>query len=246
MNCDEARDLLAGYVLEALEPDEHEAVSRHLDACRDCARLAGALAVAAHELPLALDALEAPELPRTIARRVRRATHPPALRRGWLPRGAPARIVVVAIALLVAVAVVAAIRSQQAVADEQNLRERLVRLVGEQSVVFDVVDSPRTSKALLLPRQPGSHAYGKVYVRSDSNDAVAFVNRLPQPPGSLRYTLWLRAGRAVTQAGTFTLHHGFGYLVFRRSEGARPRRAFVTLQRPAAAPHGTVVLEQSP
>lgn len=36
MNCDDVRDLLGAYALGILEPDEQEAVSRHLDQCPDC------------------------------------------------------------------------------------------------------------------------------------------------------------------------------------------------------------------
>jgi hypothetical protein len=35
--CADCRELIGGYVLDALEPDEMEAVARHLDACSDCA-----------------------------------------------------------------------------------------------------------------------------------------------------------------------------------------------------------------
>jgi hypothetical protein len=36
MNCDDARDLLGAYALGILEPEEHEAVSKHLDSCPVC------------------------------------------------------------------------------------------------------------------------------------------------------------------------------------------------------------------
>jgi hypothetical protein len=139
--------------------------------------------------------------------------------------------------------VLAAVRSQQAVADEHNLRARLRALVGQQSVIFDVVDSRRTSKALLLPEREGSHAYGKIYTRSDFGEAVAFVNRLPQPRGSERYLLWIRNGRATARAGVFSVHDGFGYLVFRHDPQARVRDAFVTLQTPSPTPALRIVLK---
>jgi anti-sigma factor RsiW len=51
MNCEDARELLVGYVLDALDADERDAVVRHLERCPDCAALATALTAAAHELP---------------------------------------------------------------------------------------------------------------------------------------------------------------------------------------------------
>ena len=248
MNCDDARELLAGYVLKALDADEREAVAHHLEACDDCATLATALANTAHELPHVLDALEAPELPASIlARLEERATVPPKSRgahsSGRLPRRLRSRLAAVAVAALAVVAVLAAIRSQQAVADEHDLRARLVALVGQQSVVFDVVDSPHTTKALLLPERAGSNAYGKVYTRSDARDAVAFVNRLRQPHGGERYLLWIRGDDRITRGGVFSLHGGFGYLVFSHDGQERVRDALVTLQKPSSTPGGRIVLK---
>jgi hypothetical protein len=147
--------------------------------------------------------------------------------------------------VLAVVAVLAAVRSQQAVADEHDLRARLVALVGQQSVIFDVVDSPHTSKALLLPERAGSTAYGKVYTRSDSRAAVAFVNRLPQPRGGERYLLWIRSDHTTVRAGVLSLHSGFGYLVFQHSPQTRLQDAFVTFQHPAPTPAGRIVLRLS-
>lgn len=36
MKHDEIRELLGAYALDAVEPDEHAAISQHLDLCRDC------------------------------------------------------------------------------------------------------------------------------------------------------------------------------------------------------------------
>ena len=51
LTCDELRPLLGGYVLEALEPDEAEAVRAHLPGCPACAAELASLA----ELPQLLD-----------------------------------------------------------------------------------------------------------------------------------------------------------------------------------------------
>ena len=77
MNCDDVRELLAGYGLEALDADERAAVAHHLEHCPDCPALATALAAAAHELPLVLDVLDAPDVPASILKRLERATAPP-------------------------------------------------------------------------------------------------------------------------------------------------------------------------
>ncbi len=240
MNCENVRELLAGYVLEALDPDERAAVARHLEDCADCSALAAALTATAHELPRVLDELAAPVLPASILERL---TAPPATGRAGSWRPLRIRLAAAAVVALAVLAVLAGIRSQQAIADQHDLRARLAALVGEQSIVFDVVDSPHTTKVLLLPEREGSRAYGKVYTRSDLNDAVAFVNRLPQPRGANRYLLWIRTGRTTSRAGVLSLHSGFGYLVFHHKGQAHVADAFVTLQPPSSTPGAAVVLK---
>ena len=240
MNCENVRELLAGYVLEALDADERDAVGRHLEDCADCSALAAALTATAHDLPRVLDARDAPELPASILERL---TAPPATHRAGPWRPLRIRLAAAAVVALAVLAVLAGIRSQQAIADQHDLRARLAALVGEQSIVFDVVDSPHTTKVLLLPQHAGSRAYGKVYTRSDSNDAVAFVNRLPQPRGTNRYVLWIRTGRTTLRVGVLALHGGFGYLVFHHDGEAHVTDAFVTLQPPSSTPAATTVLK---
>jgi anti-sigma factor RsiW len=57
--CNECRTLLGGYVLHALEPDEAEAVRRHLAECAACAAEHGQLM----SIPSVLDAAGADETP---------------------------------------------------------------------------------------------------------------------------------------------------------------------------------------
>jgi anti-sigma factor RsiW len=53
LTCNELRPLLGGYVLEALEPDETEAVRAHLPGCAACAAELASLAELPHLLDLA-------------------------------------------------------------------------------------------------------------------------------------------------------------------------------------------------
>ena len=53
LSCHEIRPLLGGYVLEALEPDEADAVRTHLAGCRECAAELASLAELPHLLDLA-------------------------------------------------------------------------------------------------------------------------------------------------------------------------------------------------
>jgi Anti-sigma-K factor rskA/Putative zinc-finger len=57
--CDRCHELLGGYVLEALEPGEESAVSRHLHSCPDCRKEHVELAA----LPMLLDVLGSADAP---------------------------------------------------------------------------------------------------------------------------------------------------------------------------------------
>ena len=117
MNCVELRTLIGGYVLHALEPDEEDAVRRHIAGCPDCAREHAELAA----VPALLDAAHDPEaepaeppaaLEEAVLDRFAREQQRPAPRRRsrarrWLARPLPAA----GLAALVAVALTLAATS---------------------------------------------------------------------------------------------------------------------------------------
>src|SRR5215207_9036642 len=70
-----AMDLLEAYALGVLEPDEFQAVERHLAMCTECRRLAADLAATADLLPLALAAASSLRPPADLKDRVLRAAH---------------------------------------------------------------------------------------------------------------------------------------------------------------------------
>src|ERR1051326_3422473 len=99
MNCENIRELLAGYVLEALDADERDAVERHLEHCAEGSDLVAALTATAHELPTVLDALAAPDAPPSIPERLTpppAPPHPPLWRRRVRFRIAAAAMVALA------------------------------------------------------------------------------------------------------------------------------------------------------
>ncbi len=87
MTCAHFREQLGGYALDALEPDEREAVAAHLARCPACAveyaRLAALPALLAHA-----DGLEIPAAPPAVEERVldQMAAERGAARRAWRPR----------------------------------------------------------------------------------------------------------------------------------------------------------------
>jgi anti-sigma factor RsiW len=91
ISCAECRELLGGYVLEALERDEFEAVRSHLETCDRCAAEHGELAPLPAMLDLAGSADATPERPpatledAVLDRFARESATAPARRR-WRPR----------------------------------------------------------------------------------------------------------------------------------------------------------------
>jgi hypothetical protein len=243
----EGDELLAAYALGTLEPEEQADVERHLAGCSDCRARVRELEAAAHRLPEALAAVSPLEPPAELERRVlagavQESARPPARRRFRLRARAQAALAGLAAVL----AVGSLVGMQLALARERDLRSRLMRVVGEQPIVFEVVDSPDTVKRVLRPASPRfARSYGKLYTRPDLREAVSFAARLPAPPEDRAYHLWLTSAGRTRLAGVLTVRDGFGLLVVR---GDRPGptfdRAELTLQAAGARrPAGTPVLD---
>jgi hypothetical protein len=244
----EVEELLEAYALGALEPGERADVERHLAGCPECRARVRELEAAAHRLPQALAAASPLELPAHLERRVLAgAAEPqPPRERARLRVRRRLQAALAGLALLLVAGSV--ISMQLALGRERDLRSRLTRIVGQQPIVFEVVDSPQTVKRLLRPASPGfTDSYGKLYTRPDLREAVAMSARLPGPPEGRAYHLWLTSGGRTRLAGVLALRDGFGFLVVK---GDRPGPAFeraeLTLQAPGGPrPAGTPVLRWS-
>jgi len=229
---EQVTELLEGYALRALEPDETRAVEDHLHGCGECRQVLAEYEEALAGLPVALGAASPMRLHPTLKQRVLRSLDRPARHRftaqAWWRAGA-----VAAAALLVA-SLAWNWRLSTELAHQRTVQAELVgRITHDQATVFDVVDSPATTKRVLRsPADDGPGApYGKVFSRSDSADVVAMVNRLPQPPPGQRYQLYLtRLDGTITAAGALPVDgDGFSYLVV-RSDRAGPTFSHVEVR----------------
>jgi hypothetical protein len=238
----EGDELLEAYALGALEPEERADVERHLAGCPACRARVRELEVVAHRLPQALAAVSALEPPAELEARVLGGM-PAKPERHRLRVRPAAQAALAGLALLLIAGSV--ISMQLALGRERDLRSRLTRIVGEQPIVFEVVDSPQTVKRILRPASARfARSYGKLYTRPGFHEAVSFGARLPAPPEGRAYHLWLTSAGRPRLAGVLTIRNGFGLLVVR---GDRPgptfERAELTLQPAGAArPGGTPVL----
>ncbi len=193
--CDELRPLLGGYVLEALEPEEAEAVREHLPGCAACSAEHASLA----GLPALLDLaapLDAPDEPLSPAfeealldRFARDRDGGPAERsRRRLPRLAWTRPRVAVVSALVAAAL----------------------SVGTMAVLNDEPAAPAGPRAFVLPLQAGSGAPAGARIRArvalsrvqGGTGVHLWASGLPAGSGRVYEMLCEKRGWSVS-AGTF-------------------------------------------
>jgi hypothetical protein len=133
---------------------------------------------------------------------------------------------------------------------ERALNEEMLALVGQQEVVFEVVDSDQRVRRVLRATStegcaPAGCPYGKLFTRTDLPHVVAMAARLPAAPAGEAYHLWLTEDGRTELAGTLeTDDRGFGLLVFDADrDGPTYDAAELTLQPTgAAAPDGAPLL----
>jgi anti-sigma factor RsiW len=160
----------------------------------------------------------------------------------WRPRA----IGTIAAAIVAVLALAWGVQLNAALARERALRAEYAQLVSQQQeLVIEVIDSPKTEKAILRSTQPGSNAYGKLFTRPDLPHVVVMAARLPQPPAGQVYQVWLTRDGQMQLVGELALNQGFGVLVF---DADRPgpvyQAAQVTLQpRGGTAPSGSPILQ---
>jgi anti-sigma-K factor RskA/putative zinc finger protein len=234
MGCADVIDQLEGYALGALDRDEAAAVARHLAGCESCRRELRRYEDVAAALPAAVASASQLRLHPSLRNRVLLG-----LSRGRTPTASwPQHVwrsVAIAALVLLAASLVWGWQLNAELAHEHQVNaEMMGKLTRYQLTVFEVVDSPVTVKrGLKSTVDLSSNApYGKVFSRTDQNDVVAMVNRLPQPPAGHIYQLWLTSDGQTTLAGPLEVDKdGFAYLVYRDSRiGPNYQQAIVTLQ----------------
>jgi hypothetical protein len=194
LTCDELRPLLGGYVLEALEPDEMEAVRAHLPTCPACAAELASLAELPHLLDLAAP-LSHPDEPLSpafeealldrFARESDAAPPRPRRRRRLLPRMAWTRPRVAAVSALLAAALAVSVMSLVGGGDGQM----------------------RPSKNYIVALQPGPgspHAKAHIALWRVGNGTGVHLWASGLQPGSTKvYEMLCESKHWSASAGTF-------------------------------------------
>jgi len=186
---EEIRELTAAYAVDALDPDDAEAVEEHLRHCAECrdevAELREAAAALAYAAPPATPPAALRERIVEQARRERGNVVP--LRPRWAVPAAAAAAVAACAAL--GLGLWAASLHGRLDSREQALREqaRAVAIVGEPGA----------------RRIPLAHGSGALVV-SRTGEAALVVAGLPEPPSDKTYEVWVVDAGRPHPAGLFS------------------------------------------
>jgi hypothetical protein len=243
MDCETVQELIEAHVLGALDATEESAVRLHLATCPSCRRLARSYEPVVAALPEALAAASPLRAHPSVKDRVMASVEAPI--RPRLSGIRPWPLVAAVATLLLAVSLLWGFQTHQELAHQRAVNAELHGKLQtrDQLTVFEVVDSPSTTK-LSLRSTNGSSAYGKIFTKADSADVVVMVNRLPQPAAGETYELWLTSGGTTKLAGRLDVDSdGFAYRIYRSDrKGPTYQAAVVTLQAPGGTKPGPVAL----
>lgn len=254
MSCEEARDLLAAYSVDALDTDERDAVDDHLARCRACAAELRDLLEAAGRLALALPQADLP--PGAKARllaRVGGSRH--AARTSWGDR-LGLRVPRVSMAGLVAGAalVVALGTSLWAAGLQVQLNEQraLVASLREPAARYERIVAVLQSPDMQIRAMQGSElapsAMGRVYVDPDTGAGMMMVRSLPRLAEGRAYQLWCIRPNGTRESGgllKYTDANGNGYTLINCPGPLTTWQGFGITEEPAAgspAPTGQRLL----
>lgn len=247
IDCDTVRELLEARAIEALEPADAYQVDEHLPGCTDCRGIYEGYRRAALLLPEAVAVFAPDKAPAALRERLLSR-----LDQDWhkaSPRRPPflfrPQVAAVVVLILLALSVGWTLRQASALARERSLRAELTEAIGQQEIIFEVVDSARTTKAFLRATDPGSTSYGKLYTRPDMPYVVGLTGRLPKPPDGFVYNLWLTVQGKDFLAGAMSVtESGFAIILYEApSSGPTYEAARVVLQADGSVePTGTTVL----
>lgn len=233
----ESHDELPAFALGILETAEAEQVAQHVEQCADCRRELDQFNAITDSL-----ALLAPEItpPEQLRHRVLAQFHDPsdsgAPSDFDLNRHAPKRFsraaqftLVAAAAVILMLAGWAGVLYQDLTQTRDELDQVSAQLRQEQSVL---ASAPRAIELFDDDQGTGSDEnvsenYGRLYVSSQSHEALLVVENLPPTPQGRVYQIWLVQGDSRDDAGTFvTDETGNGRMLIR---SPLPLSAYQTL-----------------
>ncbi len=232
-------DLLPGYALGALDPDELDLVERHLALCARCRAAASEVRRTAELLAF----LPSPHLVPARARRkllARLRPVPSSSLTTWLRR--PAWV------LALAASILALLFGWQLAERDRSADQQAQQVIQADSQRRAVVQLLAQRDGLLIRLHgngPARQAHGAIILDPSSNTALIAVEGLPRPATGQSYVVWLVRGQEYWQAGILPVdEHGHAELFLSPRESLRTFDALaITLEKSAqvSSPNGLPV-----
>ena len=243
------RELLAGYVLDALEEEEAVVLARHLESCAVCQAELSSLQNAVDFMAQGVPQLAAPERLRA---RVVPPTNAPAavvptmerlprhlavpMPNIAIPRVRSLSLRVASLAAAVALVLLSAIT----LATVNTVRQQDTELA-ESRAALGLLTSTETENNRLerdaswLP----ADAHGHWFHRSGVDTQVVVGEWLPTPPAGQHYEVWMHLPSGWVDEGTIHVDRsGYGRLVILGSDGERVSELRITLEAQRASGPG--------
>lgn len=246
-------ELLPGYVLEALSPEEARLVAAHLRRCPACQAEAASFRAVVNLLPYTAAAHDPPpHVKQQLFARIGALEHtrppePPRPRRS-APPSPPARLPRWAVgALAGACALVLGLGTMSYDMNRRLQAAEAALSSLDQSGVSAFLVAPDTQSRELHTALPGLRA--RMFMRPGHRQAVLIVNGLPAPAADHIYRFWFARDTTLVPARTFSVgQSGAVALLIDAPEPVDSYRQVMVTQEPSGgdgAPSDDVVLEAS-
>ena len=227
--CPIIRQMLAGYVLDALTPTETVLVSQHIAHCADCLVEVNSQRELLARLPQMWAQLSHLKTPPTVKENLLAqiknqntvpvsAPSPEDPARSWLT---PMRTRSWQLAFWAAIALllgtlVWGITTNRRLTEERQAHQQLLAQFEAQQGMLNVVDSQQTATQILVAPEAGANdPWGKFYFHPERKDVVLAAWKMPPLPADHAYYAWLRSGDELILAGTMLVDtQGFGWVYF--------------------------------
>lgn len=225
-NTDHFEELCAGYVLDALEPEERNEFEEMLqNASEDERELFQQMRSAANQMAFSIDGNEAPL---AVRKRILKQVQPEedenyetdinsqssggedsdSFDRTTFAIAASFALLLVTLSLVFySFNLRTEISTQEEVIQEQQVRiSELQSEIEQKEELLSILESREVDLVLMSGMEANPNGYGKVIWDSESNRALLQVSNLPAVPSDKDYQLWIIKNNKPVSAGVFTVN----------------------------------------
>ena len=218
ITCEDMGDLLAPYVLGALDTLDRKPVEDHLLACAPCAQLAREYQTIASSLAFGVSLIDPPPAlkEQVLARAAAlpqsappRTPSPGRWQRMWDGMNAVMRPRAAAVAVAGAVGIVAlavwVAVLQSEIASQRAATQALARTLEQQQQTLAWATGPAVLRYTMSGTESAPTAWATMLYRPTMEEAILVAGDMPLLPAGKVYQLWLVRDGQRTSGGTFTV-----------------------------------------